>query len=233
MRLDINLASQPYEDARQFWMRWGTALVGVAIITLTLLMLTISGWFAARRDRSTIAHLEEGIADRDAIRAKAEEFLNRPENRATRDESRFLNGLIDRKSFSWTRVLEDMEKVMPPRVHLVSIHPELDEDNQLALKMQVAGASRDRGIELERRMEESRRFAQTQIISESSQQSPTGDTELFEFEAVYIPDPVPVAAPAPSAAPATVKAPETKDSGTKIPAKASSPKAQRPKRSAH
>ncbi len=27
MRLDINLASQPYEDARQFWLRWGTALV--------------------------------------------------------------------------------------------------------------------------------------------------------------------------------------------------------------
>ena len=26
MRLDINLASQPYEDARQFWMRWGTAV---------------------------------------------------------------------------------------------------------------------------------------------------------------------------------------------------------------
>ena len=51
------------------------------------------------------------------------EFLNRPENRNTRDESQFLNELIERKSFSWTRVLENLEKVMPPRVHLVSISP--------------------------------------------------------------------------------------------------------------
>ncbi len=77
--------------------------------------------------------------------------------------------MIERKAFSWTRVLENLEKVMPPRVHLVSIHPELDEDNQLALKMMVAGDSRDRAIELVRRMEESRRFAQTYITRESSQ----------------------------------------------------------------
>ena len=37
MRLDINLASQPYEDARQFWMRWGTALGAAALLTLALL----------------------------------------------------------------------------------------------------------------------------------------------------------------------------------------------------
>jgi type IV pilus assembly protein PilN len=209
MRVDINLASQPYEDARQFWLRWGSALMGVAILTLVLLMLTISGWFAARRDRTTIAHLEKSIADRDAIRTKAEEFLNQPENRTTRDESRFLNGLIDRKSFSWTKVLEDLEKVMPPRVHLVSIHPELDEDNQLALKMQVAGSSRDRGIELAQRMEESHRFAQTHIVNEQSTQSATGDTESFDIEALYIPEAIAQPALAVKTAPAATTKAET------------------------
>ncbi len=67
-------------------------------------------------------------------------------------------------------MLENLEKVMPPRVHLVSISPKLDEDNQLALTMTVAGDSRDRAIELARRMEESRRFAQTEI-SESRMQT--------------------------------------------------------------
>lgn len=139
MRLDINLASQPYEDARQFWMRWGTALVAVAILTLALVATTISGWFAARKDHATAAVYRVRIAERDLKRRQAEQFLNRPENRSTRDESQYINELIERKSFSWTRVLEDMEKVMPPRVHLVSIHPELDEDNQLKLKMSIAG----------------------------------------------------------------------------------------------
>src|SRR5882757_2956889 len=155
MRLDINLASQPYEDARQFWLRWGSGVGAAGLFTLILLTLTITGWFNARRDHAAMREKRAMIADRDRIRSSAEEFLNRPENRSTRDQAQFLNELIERKAFSWTRVLENLEKVMPPRVHLVSIHPELDDDNQLALKMTVAGDSRDKAIELERRMEDS------------------------------------------------------------------------------
>jgi|CZKK01.1.fsa_nt_gi type IV pilus assembly protein PilN len=194
MRLDINLASQPYEDARQFWMRWGTALAAVAILTLALLSITISGWLAAKKDHARIADLKAGIAQRDLKRKQAEQFLNRPENRSTRDQSQFLNELIERKSFSWTRVLEDLEKVMPARVHLVSIHPELDEDNQLKLKMSIAGDSRDRALELARRMEDSRRFAGTHIETESFSPSTTGDPFKFNIAATYVPETVPVPA---------------------------------------
>ena len=198
MRLDINLASQPYEDARQFWMRWGTAVGAVAVLTLVLLALDITGWINARRDRTAIAEKRAMIVDRDQLRANAETILNLPQNRSTRDQSQFLNELIERKAFSWTRVLENLEKMMPPRVHLMSINPQLDEDNQLGLKMTVAGDSRDRAIELARRMEESRRFSQTNIISERSEpsNSTSGDTEQFDIVAVYIPEPLAAAAAA-------------------------------------
>ena len=46
------------------------------------------------------------------------------------------------------------------------ISPQLDEDNQLGLKMMVAGDSRERALEGPPQLEESRRFSQTQIISE-------------------------------------------------------------------
>jgi Tfp pilus assembly protein PilN len=188
MRLDINLASQPYEDARLFWMRWGTAVGTVGILTLILLTLTITGWFNARRDHVAMAQKRALIADRDQKRAQAESTLNLPQNRNTRDTSQFLNQLIERKAFSWTRVLESLEQVMPPRVHLMSISPGLDEDNQLSLKMTVAGDSRDRAIELERHMEDSRRFAQTQIVGERPTQSTSGDTEQFDILAIYVPE---------------------------------------------
>jgi type IV pilus assembly protein PilN len=199
VRIDINLASQPYEDARQFWLRWGTALAVVAVLTLALLAGTVTGWLNARRDRAKISDLRTRIGQRDETRQQAEAFLNRPENRATRDESQLLNDLIEHKAFSWTRVLEDLEKVMPPRVHLVSIRPEVDEDNQLALKMVVAGDSRERGIELERRMEDSRRFARTRIADERYQQSTTGDNAQMDIVAIYVPETL----PEPAAAPAT------------------------------
>lgn len=229
MRLDINLASQPYEDARQFWMRWGTAVGALGLLTLVLLTLTITGWFNARRDHKAMAEKRALIAERDQIRANAEEFLNRPENRNTRDTSQFLNDLIERKAFSWTRVLENLEKVMPARVHLVSINPGLDEDNQLSLKMTVAGSSREKAIELAQRMEDSRRFARTNINGERFVQNNTGDTEQFDMAAIYIPEP-PTAvdagtvknakgsAPAAegTSEPATKPAPpETKTNGTK------------------
>jgi hypothetical protein len=188
MRLDINLASQPYEDARQFWMRWGTAVGAVGLLTLVLLTLDLTGWLNARRDRATLSQERAMIALRDQARATAERILNQPENRATRDQSQFLNEVIERKAFSWTRVLESLEKVMPPRVHVVAIDPALDDDNQLELKMRVAGDSRERAIELARRMEESRRFAQTSIVAASHVQSQTGDTEQVDIVAIYVPE---------------------------------------------
>jgi type IV pilus assembly protein PilN len=211
MRLDINLASQPYEDARRFWMRWGTALGVLGLLTLVLLALDITGWIDARRDRIAMAQKRAMIADRDQIRADAERILNLPENRTTRDESQYLNQLIERKAFSWTRVLENLEKVMPPRVHLVSISPILDDENELALKMTVAGDSRDRAIELVRRMEESRRFSGTQITGENHIESQTGDTEQFEMAAIYIPEALSNAAstPAPASGKASAEAPKT------------------------
>jgi type IV pilus assembly protein PilN len=202
MRLDINLASQPYEDARQFWMRWGTALAVAVILTLTLLTITVSGWFAARRDHATIAYYRAEIALRDLKREQAEEFLNRPENRSTRDQSQFLNQLIERKSLSWTHVLEDLEKVMPARVHLISIHPELDEDNQLKLKMAVGGDSRDRALDLVRRMEDSGHFTQTYINTETSAAVGSGDTIQFNIEGVYVPQTAPATAAATAPTPA-------------------------------
>ncbi len=197
MRIDINLASQPYEDSQQFWLRWGGALGAVALLTIVLLVVTVDGWFNARRDHKQMAELRGQIAKCQEQRQHAEQILNEPVNRATRDQSQFLNQLIERKAFSWTRVLEAMEKVMPARLHLVSITPELDDDNQLYLKMVVAGDSRDRGIELAKRMEDSRRFSQTYVSQETlaATLGATGpdkekDTVKFSIDAVYVPEPL-------------------------------------------
>ncbi len=199
MRLDINLASQPYEDARRFWLRWGVALGAVSILTLALVAITITGWFAARYDHATIASYRVQIAQRDAIREQAQAYLNRPENRSTRDQSQFINELIERKSLSWTHVLEDLEQVMPARVHLVSIQPQLDDDNELQLKMIVGGDSRDKAIELAQRMEESKRFSQTYIETEHTATEGTGDKVEFLINGVYVPETEAALTPLPAA----------------------------------
>jgi hypothetical protein len=62
MRLDINLATHPYEDAREFWARWGLGVGLLAALTLFLLGLAVNDWRNAGRDRREIARLEQQIA---------------------------------------------------------------------------------------------------------------------------------------------------------------------------
>ncbi|HXZ40752.1 MAG TPA: PilN domain-containing protein [Terriglobales bacterium] len=191
MRLNINLATQPYEDARRFWFRWGGALVALGILTIGLLYFTLLGWLGARKDRALIRQYQQQIAARDKEKSDAQALMNLPQNASTRDRSQFLNDLFYRKAFSWTRVFEDLEQVMPPRVHVVSIHPELASNNELAIKLVVAGDSRERALELVRKMEASKHFQQTEIQQESTENgnsSNSGDTVKFDISALYVPE---------------------------------------------
>src|SRR6266581_9009790 len=174
MRVDINLATHAYEDSKQFWLRWGTAVGLLGILTLGLLVASIMGWYNARLDRKKINDLRAQIAQREQEQATAEALLNRPENRVMREKSQYLNELIVRKAFSWTQAIETLERLMPPKIHLVSIAPELNEDNQLAIKMVVAGDASERAFELVRRMEASKHFRETHIEAMQQQVSQTG-----------------------------------------------------------
>ncbi|HVO79447.1 MAG TPA: hypothetical protein VMT28_01880 [Terriglobales bacterium] len=189
MRLDINLATQPYEDVRRFWLRWGGALAGLGILTLLLVYLAVMGLLTARQDRNLIRQRREQIAERDREKVQAEALLNRPENRTTRDRSQFLNDLFQRKAFSWTRVFEDLERIMPARLHVVSIRPETASGHQLAIKLIVAGDSREQALALVEKMEGSQRFQQTRIDQEMALTG-QADSVQFEINAMYAPDAV-------------------------------------------
>ena len=189
MRVDINLATQPYQDARQFWLRWGGALVALGLLTLILVYSALTGWISARKDRDLIRQREAQIAARAQEKTQAEALLNRPEHRSTRDRSQYLNDLFQRKAFSWTKVFEDLERVMPPRLHVVSIRPEMGSEAELNIKLVVAGESRDRALDLVRKMEASQRFQQTRIDQERTESGQTpGDNVQFDINAVYVPE---------------------------------------------
>jgi type IV pilus assembly protein PilN len=187
MRLDINLATHAYEDSKQFWVRWGVGVGVLGLVTLALVIAASIGWYDARLDRKKISDLKAQIAEREKEQATAETLLNRPENRAMRDKSQYLNDLIARKAFSWTQAIETLERLMPPKIHLVSIAPELNEENQLAIKMVVAGESSERAIELVHRMEGSRHFRDTHIDQTQQMSQPGSESVQVSILALYIP----------------------------------------------
>ncbi|MGB9198133.1 MAG: hypothetical protein WCB53_14515 [Terriglobales bacterium] len=187
MRLGINLATRPYEDPGEFWSRWGLAIALLAIFSLALIGWTVRSWTNAGRDRHYIAELQNKIATQDRQRADAQAFLDMASNRSTRDQSQFLNGLIQRKAFSWTRVFEDLEQVMPPNLHVVSLRPEFNEQNEMQLYMLVAGDSRAAAVELVHRMEGSKHFQGAQLVQETVA-GDSGSAINATISSTYIPD---------------------------------------------
>ncbi len=188
MRVEINLATQPYEDVRRFLTTWGLVVGAVGLFTLGLLAYAVQGWARSAPVRSEMAQLRSQIAALESERKAAEALAGQAQNREVRDQSRFVNGLIARKSFSWTKALATLEQIVPARVQVVSIRPELNSQQQLELRMVVAAGSRGHALELVRRMEESERFRNAQVSTESTEtQGGVTDVE-FEVVALYVPE---------------------------------------------
>lgn len=189
MRTRINLATQPYEDAGRFYLQWGGLLLVLAVISGLLVSLVVKSHNASRDIAKRVAQERSQIAEIDRERAAAEAILNRPENRDVRDKSRFLNALIARKAFSWTQVFSDLEKIVPPRVRVVSIHPAVNSEDQLEFHLDAIGDSHDKAIELVRRMEESPSFRQPEMRMERRESDTTrGGTGVeFTIVAQYVP----------------------------------------------
>jgi hypothetical protein len=85
-------------------------------------------------------------------------------------------------------VFEDLEQVMPPNLHVVSLRPELNDQNQMELEMRVAGETRSAAIELVHRMEGSKHFQQAQLVSESLSGENGTTVVVASVVSIYIPD---------------------------------------------
>src|SRR5512133_867528 len=188
MRLNINLATRPYEDVRKFLARWGTLTALLAVITAGLLYLAISNWRSSRVINTQIAEYQAKIDGLEKDRTNAAETLNKPENKAVAGTSRFFNDVIQRKSLSWTRVFMDLERIMPHGLRVLSITPELNKDNQLIIRLQVGGNSHEKAVDLVHRMEESSTFRRPQLHSENVVQR-AGDNIQSEITSQYVPSP--------------------------------------------
>lgn len=189
MRIEINLATQPYQNVRRFLFGWGVALVAAALLTAALVYATVTQLLAWHSVRREIAQRRTEIAEQDRKRAAVEAFLNKPENRDTRDRGRFLNQLIARKEFSWTQAFSDLEKLVPSGLHVVALRPGLNASNELELRMSVSASSRANAIELVRRLEQSPHFSRAEVLSENLLQGGPNNPEsvTFDISAIYIP----------------------------------------------
>jgi type IV pilus assembly protein PilN len=174
MRISVNLATRPFIELRPLFARLRLAAAG-------LVLLAVGLGFGLHTLNAKTATAQ---AQMDALKAKTAHFLDerqrnearmrQPENMAVLERSQFLNALFARKSFSWTAVMMDLEKVLPAGVQVTSIEPGITKEGDVNIRLRVAG-DRDKGVQLERNLETSQRFISPRMASEAAQQAQEGN----------------------------------------------------------
>jgi len=193
MRLNINLATQPYEVAQAYRRQMTTIIAALGLIAVLLVGYIL---YQRHNTRGVNRQIADTRRQMDALQheeSQARTILNKPANRVIADQSDFLNQLFARKSLSWTRIFTEMEKIVPAGLHVVSMKPEYTKSGDLVLHVVVATDSRDRAVEMVRHMEKSNHLRQAQIVAEtvttnSSDQSAGGGNIQFDIAALYVPN---------------------------------------------
>jgi type IV pilus assembly protein PilN len=185
MRLDINLATRPYQDSRRFYITWIPLLAVLATAAIASSVYAYRHYEDSRSVQRQLADKEHQDAQLEKELADARATLDAPQNSGTRDQAQFINELFARKAFSWTKVLADLETVMPDGVQVLSIKPETSSDGQFHFLLTVAADRREDAIELERRMEASPRFVDPAILNERTKRD-SKDNRL-NVEISYLP----------------------------------------------
>jgi hypothetical protein len=184
MRLNINLASQKFEDVRQFYVRWSIAIGSAAALLLLLIGLAAMNYSSSSKSGQRIKELRERIDSLQKERAAAERVSNLPENHDVNLQKNYWNRQINRRQLSWTQLFNDLQKIMPARAYVSSVHPEITLDNRLKLTLMIKGDTHDNGLELVKKMEKSSRFRGAAISSEGTEKDQKTGMELFKFDIV-------------------------------------------------
>jgi type IV pilus assembly protein PilN len=184
MRVRLNLATKAQVSHRRFLVAAGFVGFVAGVIFLSL------GWhvYAMRsldaRLRAETEATGVKIAELQAERADLERFFNQPQNAKLHDRAAFLNSMIDGRSFNWTQMFMDLERIMPGGVRVVSIEPR-QVKGRVEVKLTVGASSDEAKLKFLRALEESKQFSGIELGSEHAPTKGGNDQKVVELTTIY------------------------------------------------
>ncbi|HVT99520.1 MAG TPA: hypothetical protein VHE33_18620 [Acidobacteriaceae bacterium] len=223
MKIAVNLASRPYIDLRPVYGRLRTWIVILALVGGALWYLDRNEADEAQAARAQVATVESRVRDLEKQQQGYRRMMQQPKDAGILQQSEFLNSLFQRKAFSWTATMTDLETVLPTGVQVLAIDPITGPGGNVIIRLRVTG-ERDRGLALVRNLEKSRHFAAPRLAAESLataqggagvQNASAGNLVNFDILADYRPLPLQAgseekSASAASKQPAAVTHPKTR-----------------------
>jgi len=167
MKISVNLATRPFVELRPLFARLRLAMLGLTVVAVGL-----GFWLHALNAKAAVAQAQMDVLKAQTAkfqeeRANNEARMRQPQNMGVLQRSQFLNAVFARKSFSWTAVMMDLERVLPAGVQVTSIDPTITKEGDVNIRLRVSG-DRDRAVELVRNLETSQRFLEPRLAGEQA-----------------------------------------------------------------
>ena len=199
--LELNLATRPFHNNTLYWLGYGLG----AVLLLTVTFWNASAYIDYSQRLKNLAEIEGTIEKktaelqrRDHAAQRAIENVNLPE---LATQAAKANDVIAAKAFSWTRLFNQLENVLPYTVRMLSVRPQFrfgqggrrqaDNVPEGAVPVSVEGIARDlRAIlDFERSLIEDVHFSR--VDPDRHSRTPEGET-LFTLRFLYYPEGDPV-----------------------------------------
>lgn len=200
----LNLASHPFRNERL-----PKVLLGLA----SVLLAALCAWHARKvylllpRQTSALARDVQALED-ESRRYRDEATGLRAVKANPADSARWtlLKELVDRRVFSWTRLLTVLEQSMPLGVRLESVAPSVDR-GQFVLGISAVARTIDDGFELIKTLEARPEFEDVDPQSRRETEEGIALMMTMKYHPSAAPAPSPSAAPAPAPSPAEGEGP--------------------------
>jgi hypothetical protein len=182
--IDTNLSTRPFYNDRGLHL----ALAVLAVVGMGLLLFNASRIVGLSRRHTELSvrvdAAERRAADLRRDAARLQQQLNPQELESITRAAREANGIIERRTFSWTDLFNRFETTLPPNVRISSVRPRIGPAGDALVSMTAVGRSVediDRFIE---NLEATKAFANV-----LSREETAGDDGLIEatLEGAYVP----------------------------------------------
>ena len=141
--LHLNLAERPYRDYRPLY---AVVVVTSILIALMLLNNIETGYRYVRETRTTrdkIARIESQIDAENRRTEEANQRLRGVNVKQLSEQAQFVNARLAERAFSWSELLDRLERVLPDDVRIESIAPAFGKTGIVHLTMQGSAKTGD------------------------------------------------------------------------------------------
>ena len=188
MRVRLNLATRPLETHRRF-------LAGASLVAFVAAIVFLAlGWHvhAVRKAdaelRARTEKTRQEMARYEARRKDLERFFGQKEIASLHDRAAFINGIIDLRSFNWTQMFMDLERILPGGVRVISIEPK-QASGHVEVKLTFGATSDEAKLKFLQSLEGSKEFSEVRVQFEhkpSQTANLTGDQKIVQLTTFYL-----------------------------------------------